>query len=544
MSIVVPRKILSQQQVDLIVKHLTFTEEISFLQRKKFPFLVPKSVQMFQLIDENILLPYIFGCSLLQSRPNDQLPHQKTDFQFTGSLLERQVSVASEAMDMLNTHGTVSLRVYAGFGKTILSAYLSARLGYVSLVIYHRTVLGQQWKKAFQEHTNARIWVVEESPFPPETGYDVILCMDGQVDKLFPEVVSGIGVLITDESHLLSTETRVESLLRTHPRYIIVLSATLERNDGMHRMLQSMVGIHAVIRTAEKPFNVLKVRTGIKQESVYNARGDMDWANFIKQVLLNDERNRMVVEFVKALPKRKILILTSLVKHIEILQEMLEAEGVDVDYMARSRKKYQDCRVLISNPSKCGVGFDASNLAENFDGQHIDCLLFITSMKDEALIEQCVGRAMRSTGNIPLVVQFVDDHKTLQSHWKVAEKFYTGHNGTVKDMIVKGPESIANILYSIMPEEANATSETNTNVIQKSDSMIDNKGTMVLQYTPVNDNPKAAASKLFTEVSASLKTTPNSSDLKALVPVLDAERLDTKARRELASRQQLSKDKK
>lgn len=479
MSIIIPRNSITQQQVELIVKHLTIVEKISFMQKRKYPNVKPKEVQMFQLKEDNLYLPYMFGCSLLQTRPNDFLPHKKIDIAFTGSLLDRQLEVVDETLEQLNTYGTTTLSLPPGWGKTAFSTYLSSKLGYTTLVIYHRTILGQQWKSSFSERTNAKIWCVEETPHEPEDGYDVILCMDGQIEKLFPHVIKSIGTLITDESHLLATSSRVECLLYTQPRYVIALSATLERQDGMHQMIQSIVGLHKIVKKIHKPFTVHHIHTGIVPESVYNSRGDLDWSNFIKGVLMNERRNTIILELVKANRDKKILILTTLVEHVMILMKMIEDTGIKCDFMARNKRKYQDSPVLVGSISKISTGFDVASSATNYDGTPIDYLIFATSFKDENLFTQTVGRVMRATS--PHVSYIQDNHPILKKHWKMAEKFCKETGAVIQDINVS-----PDLTFSINPTLSSSSQSTipvNTEVQCKSK-------TITLNYTPVShDEP-------------------------------------------------------
>ena len=63
--------------------------------------------------------------------------------------------------------------------------------------------------------------------------------MSGRIDKIPQELLDAVGFLIIDEAHTFCTETRIKSLLRVKPRYIISCTATPDREDGLYSMIES-----------------------------------------------------------------------------------------------------------------------------------------------------------------------------------------------------------------------------------------------------------------------------------------------------------------
>jgi len=51
-----------------------------------------------------------------------------------------------------------------------------------------------------------------------------------------------IDLLILDEAHLLCTQNNLNRLLALEPKYVIVLTATPERDDGMEKILTALAG--------------------------------------------------------------------------------------------------------------------------------------------------------------------------------------------------------------------------------------------------------------------------------------------------------------
>ena len=107
--------------------------------------------------------------------------------------------------------------------------------------------------------------------------------------------------------------------------------------------------------------------------------------------------------------------LCSLIQQDEELSEA----GITVDWMSKTKKKYNDGNVLVGSFGKIGVGFDPSS-TEGWDGVHFDLLLLLGTTKSLALLEQLWGRAFRSA--YPHIVVFLDANRKADGHWKEMNK--------------------------------------------------------------------------------------------------------------------------
>lgn len=441
----------------------------------------------------HLRVPFRYGVGLTKSFPNDKIERPRRPISFTGQLFDRQVPVAEEAMEHLKKQGATTIRVYPGFGKTILAAYIAAQLGETVLVLAHREILVEQWAGTFLSVTDADVWVVNrklapgEVPLVPKRRADgssgpppppekkgksqkggkkksakkeepeiapspepvemvvpnVLICMDQRWKWLTEEVRDSVGMLVIDEAHTFCTPSRVETILSFRPKYVVAETATLERTDGLHAMIQSVCGTHGIIKISEKPFHVTKLMTGVRPERRTTKQGKIDWAHLVRTTLMREERNELIYSIVQANPSFKILVLTSLVAHAKELSKGLNERGVSADFMAGTKKKYRECACLCASTSKVGTGFDqnATNCI-GYDGVRFNLVLMVCSFKKEALLEQCVGRAFRSDS--PNVIHFVDEDNIYKSHWRVAEKWYRSRMGEISvEKISPAPEEAA-----------------------------------------------------------------------------------------------------
>jgi superfamily II DNA or RNA helicase len=379
-----------------------------------------------------IFLPFCFGNMLFKEQINRvNCPRKaKIELKFTGQLRDYQESPYNESLEHLKNFGCTTLRLPPGFGKTILGAKLAAELGYLTLITYHQVTLETIWKKTFNEFTDAKVWVVGESKPPKDV--NVILCMNTRVASLPEYFRLMIGTFILDEAHRLCTPSNVKTLLSIEPYYVIAETATLDRPDGLEKMMHAMCGLNHVIRSNDKAFEVVKLLTGIVPEEKRNVDGTLKWSSVVESLATNAKRNSIIINIVKSRKEDKILILCRIKTHVDILFNELKSQGVLVDYMMGNKREYKDSQVLIGTISKIGTGFDEARFCSTYSGIRINLLIQAASVKDVGLLEQNVGRALRASH--PKIIHLVDDHKTIHRHWLNAKKWYTTNKGTIHEI--------------------------------------------------------------------------------------------------------------
>lgn len=315
--------------------------------------------------------------------------------------------------------------------NTIMGAWLAYMLGYLTLVYMTREKIRDAWLVTFlkcNKGFEGRIWVVGEKE-PALTGVPaIIICMDKRTDMIPDNLMNLVGTLIIDEAHMFCTPTQVKALLRPQARYIIAETATLERDDDMHLMIQSMVGVHGIFMVSTEPYLVLQLETEILVPEEKNSFG-LNYDLLLKALCANSERNQMAINIVKTNPSHKFIILTRLADHVKLLELLFKISGVRVGTLYRNQRDYSDSQVLIGTMPKIGVGFDEENACKDFAGTKSDVLILMCSVKKWQQYEQYRGRVMRSDS--PTVIWFNDKNKTVRKHLKGLEEWIKKTNGTL-----------------------------------------------------------------------------------------------------------------
>lgn len=429
---------LSQQQKELIRQELYLQPKETNFTNKNFYTESKSPILFYSISNDYIYLPYTFAATLFQKASNYDFEHPEPPaWNYKGNLYAHQLEVLPEAEDQLRVKGATILGLYPGFGKTILGTYLAWKMKelagqqfYVAIMFY-REFLARQWKETIEQNTDATTWIVGTNPVPSQMPV-FTLCMDTKVHHLSEEYRKRIGLLIVDEAHTLCTPIQVDRLLAWQPKRIIAETATLERLDGMHRMIYHICGLQGVFRSSTKPFTVIRYNSGIVPECKANAKGGLDWSSLVKSIATSELANQDIMDFVMENLDKKILILTSLKEHVQILLDKLREKHVRTDFMAGTKKTYSDSQVLIGTLSKIGTGFDEKTACADFNGIRINMLLLVTSIKSPLLIEQSVGRVFRA--EMPIVIDFVHNHGTLRNHWYQRKKWYVSRNGAIEEV--------------------------------------------------------------------------------------------------------------
>jgi superfamily II DNA or RNA helicase len=432
-------------------------------------------VLMFQADAETgtVRLPFFAAMQRMGVKPNrDRLFPKLCEEgipEFHAKLRPYQVDLANEAYAQLKKSAVTTLGLPPGWGKTVVGTWLASKANGVIMAFSHRMEICKGWVKTFElchPQYSDSIWLVGEnqakdqvlipreciSPIESEDGEveacgeckecegedlttpRFIVCMDGRIDSVPEHIKNAVCVTIIDEAHLFCTPARVKCLLSTAPKFVIAETATLKRDDGMERMIQTMVGTEGVFRGNTKPYRVHIVKTFIKVPTVQGARG-VNFTDLTKKLILSEERNECIVDCVLANMHRKIMILVRYKNHATILQELLVEQGIEVATLFGSKKDYNDSHVLIGTIPKMGTGFDEKNACKDFKGAESNLLLLCTSIANIQLFIQVLGRVMRSKD--PVLFYFEDNMGIVKNHIKKTLDKIVETKGEIYEMAYK-----------------------------------------------------------------------------------------------------------
>ena len=423
MSIKILLNSLSEVAKNKIIDDLSFTPEtMKFYKQQRFR---PKEdpVCAYDIdSDDNVYLPFSYSMKNMQeyiSLPSTK-DYKKINCNFVATLRKLQEEVYPEIYSKIKENGTVKLSFYPGFGKTTMSIYLASKLKLQTVILCHRNVLIEQWKESIERCIeNPKIQVLKAGKQLDENAQFVII--SAYILPKLGWMFKNVGTLVVDEIHTFATKLLSKSLIYFTPRYLVGLSATPYRSDGMDRLLDAYFGEERIDRKLYRPHTYYNVQTKLKPEIRKNEQGELIWDSILEWQSNCPERNKMIVNIIKKYPERHFLVLTKRVEQAKTLKELLINENEVVDTLVENETFFdKSARVLIATIQKCGVGFSHDIL---------DALVVATDCEEYFI--QYLGRVMRTEEGEPIVFDLVDDHPTLKRHFTTRKKTSEEAGGTI-----------------------------------------------------------------------------------------------------------------
>lgn len=443
MSSIVKNECFTDEEKRLIVKDLTIVPNV--FNGKKSTNAEPYVI--FEKIENLVILPMMYYRHISKMRNGDNCPKprplspsQKREIEFTGKLREEQTNVARETGSYLIKEGGCILAARPGFGKTVISTYLSSILGAKTLVLMSIGIVVDSWKNTFSSMTKSKIYVVGEKNINTFEDSDIIICMEQRLCKLESAQRLSIGLVIIDEAHLFCTKLRLSILFGLFPRYILACTATPWKADGTFKAMEIFTGNNIVWKKEVQPFKVYNFITGYSPETKVNMMGELDWNHLTDSLTKIKERNEDALQFIQRISDKRFLVLTNRVSHAKDIHKSLVDLGIDSDILAGNKKSFNFCRALVGTVSKIGTGFDEDKACLDKVIEKIEVMIVLSSTKNQTIVEQSAGRVFRHSS--PSIIYFNDSLPVFRRHWNEAKKWYKSRDGTIvedmtKDDIIK-----------------------------------------------------------------------------------------------------------
>jgi superfamily II DNA or RNA helicase len=244
------------------------------------------------------------------------------------------------------------------------------------------------------------------------------------IEKMGTSFFSDIGLVIVDEAHLIMAEILSKSLQYVYPRYLIGLTATPYRPDGLNVLLELYFGKQKVIRELHREHKVYKITTDFKPTIEYAVNGRVNWGTILDSQAQDIGRNDIILKIISHFKDRNFLVLVKRIAQGEYLQQKLKELGEDVTSLLGTNQEFEvNSRILIGTTSKVGTGFDHPKL---------DTLLLATDVEEYFI--QFLGRVFRRKDSIPVIFDLVDNYSILNKHWNTRRKVYQDHGGVIHNL--------------------------------------------------------------------------------------------------------------
>lgn len=380
-----------------------------------------------------IYLPFAYACAKIKlSRPKrDTFPQMNTPF--AGTLRKEQLELRSEAISHLNTKGSVVISGYCGFGKTCCSIEIASATKLKTLILVNKVILMNQWEESIKKFCPSAVVQLIKPKNTINKDADFCIINAQNIEKFGRNAFSHIGTCIVDECHLIMAERLSKCMQYIIPRYLIGLSATPFRPDGLNVLLDLYFGRQKVIRNLYRKHTVYKVDTKFKPVvKKVPTTGKLDWNAVLESQATNMDRNELIIKIIQKFQDRTFLVLVKRISQGEYLLERLKEVGVSVTSLLGSQQEFDtEARVLIGTNSKIGTGFDHCKL---------NTLLLAADVEEYYI--QYMGRVFRTKEGEPIIFDLVDKNPILEKHFNTRRNVYNNAGGVVKTLTEEQVDNI------------------------------------------------------------------------------------------------------
>ena len=405
-----------------------------------------KRYPVFKESEEFLYLPKHYGIETFGPLKSSTREVPKTDpkfWEFVGTIRDNQKEVVNSYLLPEPHDGVISLQT--GGGKTVCALYIASQLKVPTIVLVHNTFLRDQWVERIKAFLpKARIGFVQgEQSQTEDVEFVVAMLQTVSQRDYHSKTFKPIGLVIVDECHHIATESFSNAMTKLTSKYVLGLSATLDRKDGLMHVIHWFLGpLLYKSNTADKIDEGVKVEvyefnSGDDEYDavILNPAGVMFTSLMVNKVVEYKPRNEFLIKLlldVSEEKERQLLVLTDRVDHAQTLFDMLPTEVQETACIlgrkVKAEQRAEWCatkRILLATYQMCKEGFDVATL---------NTLIIATSRPD---VDQIVGRILRVDKSIrkidPLIIDIVDPAFRRQFQQRL--DLYKKRNYVVEKMV-------------------------------------------------------------------------------------------------------------
>ena len=400
------------------------------------PEQVQNTFPAYRESDKKMYVPRYFGEEIFgQAKEIKITEGADINLEFQGTLRENQVPVVEKYLKHVDTGGGGLLELPCGFGKTSISLHIISRLKKKTLVIVHKEFLMNQWIERIQQFLpTAKIGKIQGQVIDID-GKDIVLAMLQSLSmKDYPSsLFDSFGLTIIDEVHHISSEVFSCALFKLVTKYMLGLSATMNRKDGTTKVFKMFLGdvVYKQERSKDEEVIVRGITYQI-DDAEYNEleldfRGQTAASKMLSKICTYNRRSEFILKVLQDMiaenPKQQIMVIASYKNILNYFYEAINFRNIaTVGYYVGGMKE----AALKISETKQVVLATFSMAAEGLDIKSLTTLFMVTPMTN---IEQSVGRILRQKHEFAaVVVDIIDTHDNFQRQWSKRKAFYKKQN--------------------------------------------------------------------------------------------------------------------
>jgi superfamily II DNA or RNA helicase len=316
------------------------------------------------------------------------------------------------------------LEAPAGSGKTCMGLVAVARRQQPALWLTHTKELARQ---AVERAGMVLGLAPDEVGFIGDgecrVGQRLTVALVQSLARGIPPALLNVAHVVLDEAHHAPAEQVAAVIAQFSARYLLGLSATPYRRDGLDAVIGFHVGpVVARIDKADLADRLIAPRI-IKRDTGLRPAGD-SFTELVSELVVWPERNALIVDDVAQAVAcgRRCLVLSERVGHVKEVTRLLQERGIAAAALYGSLGKKARGQVV----EDIGAGVidvavaTGSLVGEGFDCPHLDALFLATPVSYHGRVVQYLGRVSRTAPGkrSAIVTDYCDDNRMLWSTWR------------------------------------------------------------------------------------------------------------------------------
>jgi superfamily II DNA or RNA helicase len=421
---------------------LTF-DNPKYQENEKFGYwqgYTPEKLTFFHPIRDGYLLPRGFAAQLVKTLRQRRVPfrvedrtriHPEVEFSFQAALRPYQ----QEALEAILKRRSGVLESPPGSGKTVMALGAIAARRQPALVLSHTKELLYQWQDRavkFLGLDKGEIGLIGDGK--KTLGDRLTIGIVNSVLKRSDEVAPRIGFLVVDECHRTPSRTFTDAVTGFDCRYILGLSATPYRRDGLSRLIHFHLGdrVHRIeTRGLQEEKQIMVAKLVIRETGFdFPYHGPEDYQPMVARLAADINRNRLIAGDVLTASKDGngiSLVISDRKEQCRKLARMVfkhrptaELYG-DMGSTERKRVvldlQQGKVKVLVATAQLIGEGFDLPALSN---------LFLATPIKFDGRVKQYAGRVLRTAKGKkpPTIYDYVDRPGVLEASFRARKRAY------------------------------------------------------------------------------------------------------------------------
>lgn len=420
-GLTIPKELLTEAEQNAIKKQLTFSpqshgyaNEVKFYAYRESP--------------HKLYVPRFYKYDSVPTTISAGLPIQVS---FSGTIRKDQ----QDAVDAFLQKRCGLLELPCGFGKTIVALYLISVLKLKTIVIVHKEFLLEQWIERIREFLPAAsIGRIQGSLI--DSNKDIVIGMLQSIskDKYPKEIFQSFGFTIIDETHHIAADVFSNALFQIVTPYMLGLSATMERKDGLSKVFKLFLGDIVYSAKREKTLVYIHKVSFTSTDEDYNTvitnfKGETNYTSMIKKISEFNPRKESILKILGILlnepTTHQVMILSHTKALLEYFYDAIQHRNMGtVGYYVGGMKQ----TALKESEGKKIILATFAMAEEALDIKTLSTLILSTPKND---VTQAVGRILRVKHEKPVVIDIVDSHSTFMNQWKKRRTFYNSQGYTI-----------------------------------------------------------------------------------------------------------------